>query len=272
MKRISRKPFVRILFAALLVMGLLFGIRRVLAQNTLLVGFQSESVTTNEKVGALKVTVTLNSSSTDTVTVQYATSDGSAVAPDDYIGVSDTLVFPPGTTSLDIWVPIIDDGVSEDTESFSITLSNPQNAALGGSGVCTVTIEDGAGSSPPAATISFEYATYTCNESDGTVTITVLMSGSPTARVVSGVVSVGYATGDGSATAGSDYTATSGTLTWQANEAGTTKSFTVTILDDSIVEGTEVFFVILSSPVNGAIVRYPVAAVNILDDDITCAD
>jgi len=268
MKRFFHKPSFRLLCVLLIAAGVPFGLRRLLAQNTLLVQFQSESITTNEKVGALRVTVNLTSPSTDTVTVQYATSDGSAVAPDDYIGVSDTLVFPPGTTSLDIWVPIIDDGVSEDTESFSITLSNPQNAALGGSGVCTVTIEDGAGSSPPAATISFEYATYTCNESDGTVTITVLMSGSPTARVVS----VGYATGDGSATAGSDYTATSGTLTWQANEAGTTKSFTVTILDDSIVEGTEVFFVILSSPVNGAIVRYPVAAVNILDDDIICAD
>src|SRR5207249_1308365 len=104
-------------------------------------------------------------------------------------------------------------------------------------------------------------------ESDGTVTITVLMKGSPTSAVT-----VGYATSDGSAVAGSDYTTTSGTLTWQTNEKGTTKSFTVTILDDSAVEGTEFFFVILSSPANAAIVQYPVAAVNILDNDITCDD
>ena len=67
-----------------------------------------------------------------------------------------------------------------------------------------------------------------------------------------GVVEVDYATSDGTATAGADYTATSGTLTF--NNGETSKTFSVPILPDNLVEGDETFFVTLSNPTGGATV------------------
>ena len=67
-----------------------------------------------------------------------------------------------------------------------------------------------------------------------------------------GVVTVDYATSDGTALAGSDYTATSGTLTFQDGERF--KDISIPILRDSVVEGGERFFVTLSNPTSGAVI------------------
>jgi len=246
----------------------LVALGRAWAQAQVEINFSSSTATTNEKAGAVHLKVNLSARSNDTITVQFDCEDGTAVgavSPDDYVAVSGTLIFPPGTTSLDLWVPILDDSSSEDTETFSVTLSNATNAVLGKTRVAIVSIEDGAGSSPPAATVSFEYSSWSVSESGTSVTITVLMTGNPTSAV-----SVDYATQDISATAGSDYTSTSGTLTWQTTDAGKTKSFTISISSDSTVEDTEFIFLVLSNPVNAGIAQYPVAFVNILDDDTPC--
>ena len=71
-------------------------------------------------------------------------------------------------------------------------------------------------------------------------------------RASSGAVSVDYATADGTATAGEDYTATSGTLTFAAGE--TAKTVSVPLLDDAIDEGKETFVLNLSNP-RGAYLR-----------------
>ena len=83
------------------------------------------------------------------------------------------------------------------------------------------------------------------SESDGTLTVTVQRSGG----AASGVT-VQFATGNGTATAGQDYTATTGTLTFGAGE--TTKTFTVPILADQIDEPNETFTVTLSNVTGGA--------------------
>src|SRR5262249_48581893 len=86
-------------------------------------------------------------------------------------------------------------------------------------------------------------------------------------------VTVAYATADGSATAGSDYQATSGTLTFAPGE--TSKVITVLVNGDPLGEPTETFFVNLSSPTNVALGRRQ-AIGTIADDDprisITDAD
>src|SRR5262249_30662477 len=98
-------------------------------------------------------------------------------------------------------------------------------------------------------------------ENGGTATITVTRTGGSNVPVT-----VNYATSDGSATAGADYTATSGTLNFGIGE--TSKTFTVPITNDALVEGNETATLTLSSPTNGAILGgQTTATLTIVDDD-----
>jgi hypothetical protein len=100
------------------------------------------------------------------------------------------------------------------------------------------------------------------NESAGVVNLTVQRAGGD-----DGAVSVQYSTGGGSATAGSDYEATQGTLTWGNNDDGT-RQVSVPILEDTEDEGNETFLVTLSNPTGGASLGSPAAAtVTIRDND-----
>ncbi|MEZ4637108.1 MAG: Calx-beta domain-containing protein [Caldilineaceae bacterium] len=67
-----------------------------------------------------------------TVTVDYATADGSALAGADYTAAAGTLTFSPGDTSRTISVAVLDDGLDEADESFRVALSNPVNATVDG--------------------------------------------------------------------------------------------------------------------------------------------
>ncbi len=79
---------------------------------------------------AIAFTVTLAPAAATEVTVHYATADGTATAPADYTSTSSTLTFEPGQTSKTIEVPIVDDDVEDDGETFTLTLSEPSGAVL----------------------------------------------------------------------------------------------------------------------------------------------
>jgi hypothetical protein len=115
--------------------------------------------------------------------------------------------------------------------------------------------------SPGEGTFSLSSGTYDVGENAGTVTITVQRLGGST-----GSVSVAYATSAGTASAGSDYVTTSGTLNWSAGDS-TSKTFTVTISDGNVYESDETFIVTLSNPTGGAIINGSSAVVTIDDDD-----
>ena len=92
--------------------------------------------------------VNLSLPSASTVTVDFATQDGTATAGSDYQAVSGTLTFAPGVTSQTILVPIIGDTLDESDETFTVVLSNPTNVQLGpSSSTATITDDDAA---PPA--------------------------------------------------------------------------------------------------------------------------
>jgi len=97
----------------------------------------------NESDGTATLTVTLSSAASGVVTVDYATSDGTAVAGTDYTTASGTVTFQPGVTSQTITVGIIDnDSYTDQTVYFTTALSNPSNATLGMPSDCTVNIKD----------------------------------------------------------------------------------------------------------------------------------
>ncbi|HEY0171893.1 MAG TPA: DUF4394 domain-containing protein [Pyrinomonadaceae bacterium] len=109
----------------------------------------------------------------------------------------------------------------------------------------------------------FDANSYSVNEDAGTVTLTVNRTGGS-----AGSATVNFSTSPNFATAGQDYTTTSGTLTFGPGE--TSKSFTVSIINDALAESTESFNVILSSPAGGAGLASPSSAVvQIADNDTT---
>ncbi len=194
------------------------------------------------------LTVMLSNASSQTVTVAYTTQNGTAIAPGDYTTTSGTLTFAAGETSKTISVPIAVDGATEASETFKVVLSAPTNATLGtAEGTVTITDDDGPG------TLQFSAATYNVAEAAGTITITVTRSGGDAAGVT-----VQYATSNGTATAGSDFTTSSGTLTFAAGE--TSKTFTVPILVDAVLEQNETFTLSLSAPGGGGTLGTPATA------------
>ena len=95
----------------------------------------------DESAGTAVVPVILGAASASTITVGYTTVSGTATAGADFTAVSGTLTFGAGETAHNIVVPIIDDSVAEQPETFTVVLSNPTNATISDdTGV--VTIED----------------------------------------------------------------------------------------------------------------------------------
>jgi len=120
------------------------------------------------------------------------------------------------------------------------------------------------GGGPTPGSLRFSVAAQSVQEGGGSATVTVQRTGGS-----SGAVSVQYASSDGSATGGSDYTPVSGTLNWGSGDAAS-KSFQVPILADGDVEGDETVSLTLSAPTGGATLGSPSnQTLTILDDDST---
>jgi len=197
---------------------------------------------------AFNFTVALSATPTSDVMVQYATADGSAtVADNDYTATSGTLTFAANTTTLTQTIPVnvVGDTKNETDETFTVVLSNPVNATIAaGTGTGTIKNDD----APPTLSIN----NVSQNEGDsGTTefTFTVTLSASPDADVT-----LHYATADGTATAGGDYTAIADTImTFPAGTATLTQTITVSVNGDTTYEPDETFNVNLSNATNATI-------------------
>ena len=209
--------------------------------------------TVDEDAGTMTFTVTLSGEADADVTFTYATSDGTAIAGSDYTAVGGTGTITAGTTITTIIVPILDDNVYENTESFNMNLSAPSaNATIAdGLGVGTITDDE----AKPSLTINDRAV----DEDAGTMTFTVTLSGEADADVT-----FTYATSDGTAIAGSDYTAVGGTGTITAGT--TTTTIVVPILDDNVYENTESFNMNLSAPSANATIADGLGVGTITDD------
>ena len=140
--------------------------------------------TASEDAGNLLFTVTLDVASGLAATVAYATSDGTATAPDDYAATSGTLTFAAGHSAATIAVPIVDDAVDEEEEEdLTLTLSAPASAMFGGGAAtlaATGTILD---DDDPAVQVSFGADAYTAAEGGAPATVTVRVNVDPEREV-----------------------------------------------------------------------------------------
>ena len=211
----------------------------------------------NSGTHELAFTVTLSAAATGPVTVAYATSNGTATAGSDYTALSGTLTFAAGETSKVVRVQVSGDTAVEANETVTLTLSSPNGATIAdGTAVGTITNDD----TPPTPTLAVADATVTeGNSGTRNLAFTVSLSAAAT-----GPVTVAYATSNGTATAGSDYTAASGTLTFAAGE--TSKVVNVQVSGDTAVEANETLTLTLSSP-SGATIADGTAIGTITNDD-----
>jgi Calx-beta domain-containing protein len=186
-------------------------------------------------------TVTLTGPTALTATVNFATANGTAVAPADYATATGTLTFAPGTTAQTITVAVVGDTLDEVNETFNVNLSGQVNATItDGLGVGTITDDD------PAPTISINDVAVSETNGGTSAVFTVALS------TASGqTVTVNFATADGTATAGSDYTASTGTLTFAPGVIAQT--IIVPVTGDVVFEANETFVVNLSNPINATL-------------------
>jgi len=222
------------------------------------VAFSDPAYNVNENAGTATITVNLSYPSDKTITVNYATGDGTATAGSDYTAISDTLTFAPYETSQSFDVSISNDTLDESNETINLTLSNPTNASLGTPASAALTILD----NDPAPTVAFSASAYNVNEDapSGTAIIEVTLSAASELTAT-----VQYATSDGTATAADDYTTASNSLTF--NPGQTSRTFEIAINDDASDEPNETVNLTLSNPTNASLGTPASATLTILDND-----
>ena len=192
--------------------------------------------------------VRLNAPATSTITVSYSTYAGSAFSyTPDYETTFGTLSFAPGVTTQTIRVPIGNDVVAENAESFFLTLSNAKDAsgaavAIANTKAIATIIDDDTkvadinsnGTIDNNEKASLSVRDVVVDEKAGIATFDLILS-----KAASTAFSVAYSTADASATSGADYTAATGSVSFAAGQ--TSQRVSINILDDLTIEGNEYF-------------------------------
>lgn len=220
------------------------------------VTFSIDDVSAQEG-GNLVFTVTKTGSTSWNYYISFATADGTATAGSDYTVQSGTLTFASNETSKTITVSTIDDSAVEASETVLVDLSSGAGGPL-----ATFTDSQGQGSITDNDEIPPSFSIGDASVSEGgNLVFTVTKTGT-----VSQSYGVSYATANGTAIAGNDYTAKSDTLTFAGAE--TSKTITVSTIDDSSAEGNETVLVNLSAPTGGSTISDSQGQGTINDNDI----
>ncbi|HEY2346284.1 MAG TPA: Calx-beta domain-containing protein [Xanthomonadaceae bacterium] len=217
------------------------GVGTILNDDGLAIAVNDVSTTEgNSGTKNLAFTVSLNQPSAVPVSVHYATANGTALNASDYITKTGTLTIPAGHTSGIVNVQIKGDIHPEPDEVFYLNLSNPSSGVLyKAQGKGTIVNDDG-------LNISIVPSLVIGEGSNGVFTVT------QSAVSTCCDTTFHYATSNGTAIAGTDYTAISGTGTIPAG-ALSTPPIVLSTTTDKIAEPNKTFFVTLSNPVNAAI-------------------
>ena len=191
----------------------------------------------NTGTSIITMTATLSAASASVVTVNYATSSflRDAIAGSDYVAANGVLTFAAGETTKTFDIVIIGDTIYESDELFRINLSAPSGAVLPSNGAASVlaSIVNDDLSLLPTISLSPSFTIFTMitEGNTGTRVATITATLSVTA---SSAVTVNYSTSNLTVTAGSDYVASNGLITFAAGE--TTKTINITINGDTVHE------------------------------------
>ena len=227
----------------------------------------STTIAAIEDVGTLQVNVVRKGGTTGSLSVDYSTANGTAIAGQDYTAASGTLTFNDGETSKTISIPIAEDGTTEPDEFFTVTLRNDANLELLGA--------------PSNVIVIVQDKTTVPNLLIGDVSVVEGNTGTTTELLFTvhllaatgRAVSVNYASANFGASGGAkcntgsgiDYESVSGTISFTP---GTT-AFTipVRICGDNNAEANEGFRILLTNP-TGATLLFNVGTGTILNDDV----
>jgi hypothetical protein len=182
------------------------------------------------------LTVSLSAAATKTVSVQYVTADGTAVAGSDYVRTPGLLTFAPGETSKTLQIPIVGDTTRELDETFRVNFSSPVNATLPvTSATVTIVNDDTATVTTPTVTIA-NSSIREGNTGRPTMLFTVAL-----ARAASSTLVFSYGTVDGTAKAGVDYVAprTAATIVFAPGQR--TATIAIPVIANTVRDGDRQF-------------------------------
>ena len=218
----------------------------------------------SEAAAPLEFTVALNAVSTNPVTVFYATretaaTDGTrATSSQDFLASAGSIVIPAGALTGKILVPILADTTDEFDQTFELVLTSVSNAVVDGSSVATGTILDD-DAAPTVQIVPSLSVVEGATDSNAVFTVSLSQRSEK-------AVTVNYATTAETATAGTDFTAVTNSLTIPAGQ--TSRTLTVGIKGDTVVEADETFKVTLSAPTNATLGAASVSTATIVNDDV----
>jgi uncharacterized protein with beta-barrel porin domain len=221
------------------------------------VSLDNATYSVNESGGSVTISATRSDGADSAISVDFSTTDGTAIAGQDFDALSGTLNWDDGESGTKtIVIPITPDSTVEPDETFTLNLSNPSTGLSLDTSSTTVTILD----DDNAGVVNLDSATYSVNEKAGHITVSATRSNGS-----SGSVTVDYNTNNGTAVAGQDFDAVSGTLSWADGESGT-KTIDIPISADSITEPNEGFSIDLSNPTNALTLGTSSSTVTIMDE------
>jgi hypothetical protein len=214
----------------------------------------------NNGLAIAQFTLTLSPASADDVTVAFATQNGTAVSGSDYVAANGTITFSPGQTVRLIEISINSDAVDEgDSESFTVQLSNPNNANVADAAALGTIVDD------DAARVGLQPGPAVNEGQSGTRTAVFYVTlTTPAAFPVTVDFYTASSSSSTAATPGVDYESTSGTLNFAPGE--TSQTVDVTFFGDRDEEPDEQFNLYLSSA-NPIPIYANVSTATILNDE-----
>jgi len=228
------------------------------------VAMSASTYTVARTAGSINLTVRRSGGTQGALSVSYKTVNGTALSGVQFTGKTGTLTWASGDgANKTINIPISSAAVFAGTKWFAVRLTAGTGTIVGTPSNATVNIAGSTSSASVTSTVTMSASFYSVAQSASAITLTVVRNGG-----TQGALSVSYKTVDGTALAGKQYTAGTGTLTWASGDAGN-KTFNIPISSALPFTGTKSFAVRLTAGTGTTVGSPSNATVNIVGGTAT---